>query len=300
MPTNKKMKIMSKFKMNIGPIIKLGLKISGAFFTIFTFILSFLSFDDLGIKDVWVKVMLLLIIPLFSFLFSAILILFVFKRNRIWKKGKNTVTACYGDLLKYAFDNRFTESRIIVIPVNDTFDTIVEEPGENIKNPLISPKTLHGMWVRKYCSYFKIDPSLLNERIQNSLKKHDFVGTNIKRDRGNGIRYSLGDVAILDGPNQSIFYLLAISSFDEKNNARIGKKELRNCIEDLLEFYDQTGQSIPIYIPLMGTGSSRAGLSHEDSLKIIKSCVLTSQEKINGSVNIVVYNGDKNKVSIFK
>lgn len=49
----------------------------------------------------------------------------------------------------------------------------------------------------------------------------------------------------------------------------------------------------------MGTGSSRIDITHQQSLKIIKSSVLTS-EKINGSVNIVVYNGDKNKVSIFE
>ncbi len=78
------------------------------------------------------------------------------------------------------------------------------------------------------------------------------------------------------------------------------KKQFRECVDKLLDFYDETGQSIPIYVPLMGTGPSRAGLSHENSLNIIKSCVLTSEEKINGSVNIVVFNGDKNKVSIFK
>ena len=53
-----------------------------------------------------------------------------------------------------------------------------------------------------------------------------------------------------------------------------------------------------MFLPLMGTGSSRVGITHQQSLKIIKSSVLTSDE-INGSINIVVYNGDKSKVSIF-
>ena len=54
-----------------------------------------------------------------------------------------------------------------------------------------------------------------------------------------------------------------------------------------------------MFLPLMGTGSSRVDITHEQSLEIIKSSVLAS-EKINGSVNIVVYNGDKDKVSIFE
>ena len=64
-------------------------------------------------------------------------------------------------------------------------------------------------------------------------------------------------------------------------------------------FYDRNGQGDPMFLPLMGTGSSRVDITHEQSLEIIKSSVLAS-EKINGSVNIVVYNGDKDKVSIFE
>ena len=50
----------------------------------------------------------------------------------------------------------------------------------------------------------------------------------------------------------------------------------------------------------MGTGSSRSGLTHEQSLRLIKSTVLTSDKPINGEINIVVYYKDKDKVSIFK
>ena len=187
-----------------------------------------------------------------------------------------------------------------MIPVNDTFDTIVEGPSEKIDKPLVSPKTLHGTWINEYCQYYDISSEDLNIRIQESLKTHGFIGEKIQRERGNPIRYKLGSVSIIDGPNNSVFYLLAISKFDNNNNAQVNKNNLRDCIDKLLDFYNESGQSIPIYIPLMGTGSSRAGLTHEKSLRIIKSCALTFDEKINGSVNIVVYDGDRNKVSIFK
>lgn len=294
------MKILNRFKMNLIPIVKLTLSTGGTFFTILTVLLSFISFEEMGINNIWIKIAILGLIVVVSFTLALILILFVFRRNRIWKKGKNSVTACYGDLIDYAFNSKYKDSRIIVVPVNDTFDTKVEEPNEKTDKPLVSPKTLHGIWIRNYCSCFKISEEDLNNKIQQSLKTHGITGKTINRSRGNNIKYHLGDVAIIDGPNNAVFYLLAISTFDKNNNAHIEKKELRNCIEQLLDFYDKTGQSIPIYIPLIGTGSSRAGLTHESSLKIIKSCVLTSEEKINGSVNIIVYNKDKNKVSIFK
>ena len=130
------------------------------------------------------------------------------------------------------------------------------------------------------------------------MKNHGAVGEEITRKKGNKIRYKKGTVAIVGGNNNTIFYLLAISSFNDKNNAQSTKKELRDSIDSLIKFYDENGQGIPMFLPLMGTGSSRVGITHEQSLKIIKSSVLTSDE-INGSINIVVYNGDKDKVSIF-
>ncbi len=212
--------------MNIIPIFKVTYKISGAVFAMLTVLLAFVSFEEMGIRQVWIKVLILVSVPILSFLIACFLVLFIFRRNRIWKKGKNSVTACYGDLLTYAFKKRYKDSRIIVIPVNDTFDTIVEEPTEKIDRPLVTPTSLHGTWIKKYCSFFDIDSATLNERIQDSLKKRGFSGTVIKRDRGNNVRYSLGSVAIIDGPNKSVFYLIAISSFDDKNNAHVGKKTI--------------------------------------------------------------------------
>lgn len=294
------MKAFARFKMNITPIIKWALKIDGYIFTLITIVIAFIPLEEIGVEKTWAKVLLLCSIPIISFIFSSILVVFFLKRNRIWRKGKNTVTASYGDLFDYSFSAKYKESRIIVIPFNDTFDTMVETPNESVGKTLVSPKTLHGVWIKKYCTYFNITPNALNEKIQKSLTAHGFIGKKIQRERGNNIKYSLGDVSIINGPNNAIFYLLAASTFDENNNAHVKKRELRDCVDCLLDFYDRSGQSIPIYIPLIGTGSSRAGLSHEKSLDLIKSCVLTSEEKINGSINIVVYNGDKNKVSIFK
>lgn len=51
-------------------------------------------------------------------------------------------------------------------------------------------------------------------------------------------------------------------------------------------------------IPLMGTNLSRAGLSHGDSLRIITSLFMIYGDKIHGEVDVVIYEGDRDKVTL--
>ena len=48
----------------------------------------------------------------------------------------------------------------------------------------------------------------------------------------------------------------------------------------------------------MGTGLSRAGLSHEESLNVISNLLKLNGDQIHGEVNIVVFEKDMDKVSI--
>lgn len=54
-----------------------------------------------------------------------------------------------------------------------------------------------------------------------------------------------------------------------------------------------------VYLPLMGTGSSRMGLSDKDALLQMKAGVLANLSKIHQKFFIVVYEKNKDKVSIF-
>lgn len=291
---------MAKFKLNIKYIFSVCVKLCSVLFTGITFFLAFISWEEIGINSSAIRLLILFVLTIFIFIVSCILVLFFIKEKQVWKRGKNKVSAMYSDLFKIAF-HIYKNKRIIVIPVNDTFETIIEEPGENVVNPLVSSETIHGRWISKYLNETGISQKELNNRIQTDLKKRGAIG--LKRDsqtvKGNDISFPLGTIAVIDGPKNSIFYLVAISKFDENNQSHSIKRQIRDCIDDLLEFYDREGQGKPIYIPLMGTGRSRANLSHIQSFKIIKSTVLTNEAAINGEINIVVYEKDKDKVSIF-
>jgi hypothetical protein len=293
----------SCFCVNFYPILKLSFKVVAGVFSFGTVVLTFLTWEEMNINELWIKVIILLCIPVLSFLISSLLILFVFKTKRIWSQGKNSVSAFYGDLMDKAFPKKKHENCIVVIPVNDTFDTIVDQPSEKTAHPLVSETTIHGMWLNEYLKHFKLMPNELDNRIFKNLEINGYkpvsVLNRLKKPRGNLKRYNLGTVVEIDGDNGVLFYLVAISNFNEINNAHSTKKEIRDAIDSLFDFYDSKGQGEPLYLPLIGTGSSRARLTHKQSLNTIKACVLTGEKTINGAVNIVVYNKDKDKISIF-
>ena len=93
----------------------------------------------------------------------------IIKQNKysqiIYQNGANSVDLVFGDIFKFGFDNRKREKNIIVIPVNTSFETHITAKVEKEKFPLVSEKTIHGMWLsRMYkCNYRE-------EEINNSIK----------------------------------------------------------------------------------------------------------------------------------
>lgn len=82
------MNVLTRLKMNMMSIIGWTIKISGALFGILSTLLLFVSWDELKATDQLVKISILLGILLVSFLSSCVLVVFVLRRNRIWKRGK--------------------------------------------------------------------------------------------------------------------------------------------------------------------------------------------------------------------
>ena len=293
------MEFFKKIKLNIIPIIKQTILLSGSIFSVLTIVLSFITWEDMKIENVWIKIGILFGIILGSFLISLFFIVVILKNKKLWANGKNKVLAFYGDIFKITSKQ---EKKIVVIPVNDTFETIVDDDLVQDK-PLVSLTTIHGQWI-KYMKSKGIDSKTLSTMISDNLKNRKIEPIKIytceEKNRGNKESYELGTIATINGENNTTFYLIAISKFDENNRANSSRKKIRNCVDELIEFYDTSGQGYQIFIPLFGTGRSRADLNHQQAFKIIKNAVLTNEKSIHGIINIVVYKKDKDKVSIFK
>lgn len=292
---------MKKLKLNFKYICKLWWDISSIIFSMLSIFLLFISWENLEILKPEIKVVILIGLLILIFVISCFFVLNIIKENIVWKKGKNEIKIIYSDIFKIGFES-YKSKKIVVIPVNNTFDTIIEEPGEGVINPLVSPNTIHGQWIKRYLKETKITQKELNNKIQEDLKKRNILEEKIilNKNKGNNNSYPLGTISVINGHRNSIFYLIAISEFGEKNDAHTTSIKIRNAIDNLIDFYDKNGQGFSIYIPLMGTGSSRADLTHEQSLKMIKSTILINEKFINGEVNIVVYDKDKDKISIFR
>lgn len=212
----------------------------------------------------------------------------ILAKQIIWQKGNNLVEVISGDLFKFGFGNRSKKKKnIVCIPVNTTFETKVTTKTEQESKPLVSENTLHGKWLHRWIESGETIKEL-DKRIEDNIKLQELepVGKSLS---GNGklLCYPIGSIVNIETEN-AFYYLLAISDFDKNNNARSEKEKIKFALERLLEFYDCKGQGYDLYLPLMGTGRSRAGLSHQESFDLIKKVLLENEGLIQGHIIIDV------------
>lgn len=203
----------------------------------------------------------------------------------LWRQGNNALNIMTGDIIKIAFEGCGNKI-IVVIPVNTTFETTLSSNAEEEIYPLVSENTIHGMWLTKFLQL--VSKEDLDKRIESYLSKVGIepIGE-CNCPGGKSKLYAIGDTVIIQ-QGDTIFYLLAISNFDEKNKAHSSAELIEKSIERLLEYYDDVGQGYKLYLPLLGTGKSRAQLSSKASCEIIKNTVVKNSNIVNGTINIVV------------
>lgn len=287
---------------NLKRVGKVWLAVSGSLFSILSIILSFLTWEDFGITKISVKIIAFCIIIIFSLVVGIGWTCFGQKRYLFWANGDGKINVRYDDIMKVSFPKKSKGKKIVVIPVNTCFDTIVDENLASCDKPLVSATTVHGLWlknmVKNGISISDIDLAI-DRYISNKNIRYTKELTIEEKNRGKRKCFENGTVVIVDGKNGVTFFLVALSEFDENNRAQSSKEDVINCVKKLLEFYDVNGQGYEMYVTLMGTGRSRAGLSHEESLQTMKAVCSLYSHKIHGTVNIVIYTKDKGKVSIF-
>lgn len=292
-----KLTFFKKIKINFKPIIQTWIKLCGVAFSIVSVILIFVNWEDLGISNLWIKIAIFASLILLMLIISVLCIISLLKTNKIWANGNNKLLACYDDIFKIS---KKKEKKIVVIPVNDTLETIVDDTGD-IMAPLVSKNTIHGKWIN-FLKNNNIGAQEIDEKIVRFLSKHDIHGEKIEKNRGKDISYPIGTVipVVFNELPETTFYLLVISKFNEKNQAFSNSSLIKKSVDCLLDYYDQSGQGDILYIPLIGTGRSRVEMNHEESYRLLKATILTNEKKIHGTVIIVVYKNDKDKISIFK
>lgn len=285
---------------NLNMIFKIAIKVATTFFSCLTIVLSFVTWEQIIAQGFPNKLWSFVLIVIISVSLSILWVAVIKNKVIIYEKGTNRISVCYGDVLKIGFSKRNMSRRIVVIPVNTSFDTILDEDITENRKPLISIETIHGKWLLKMKEEGK-DTLLLDLEINEHL--HDKVAvktlTRNEKTRGRLEHYDIGTVISIQGSNRCTFLLVALSEFDENNNSISSKSGVIRCAEAILNYYEMYGQGYDLYIPLIGTGRSGAELSLEESVRILKSYFLLHTEQVRGKVNIVIYQKQKHQISIF-
>ena len=295
------MKAVNVIKLNLQYIFRCWLRAIGTVMSVISVVFIFMTWKDIGISKLCTKILVLLGVVVVLLFWSCIWIFIIKRKKVLWQSSSGKISVCYGDLLKESFDKKNNQYKMFVIPVNSAFDTIVDEDISLCSKPLVSPKSLHGRWINRMLgdgvSIDEIDVAIkdsLNKQGKNPYK----VLSLEQKQRGNRNIYELGTVAAVRGKSNSIFLLLALTDFDENNNAHVSVDNLENVIKTLITYHDQYGQGNELFVPLMGINLSRTGLNHNDSLRAITALFQLYGNKIHGDVNVLVYQGDKDKVTI--
>lgn len=278
-------------KINLKYIRNLGVKIAGSLFSLLTLFLTFVSWDDMGITSKCSRLLILIAIISVSAII-AVVSLFIQRSALVWEQGTGKIKVIYGDIIKICFPKKDKGEKIVVIPVNTCFDTIV---GDGV----VSAKTIHGQWIKNMNKH-GVSTAKLDEIIDQAIIDQGLQPTKVytQKTKGKLVRFPLGSVLPIAGGNGLTYYLLALSEFDENLNAQCSKEDFVGCIQSLISFYDKNGQGNPAYLPLMGTGLSRVNISQRESLNIIVNMLKLNRDKIHGELDIVVYSKEKNVVSI--
>ena len=67
------------------------------------------------------------------------------------------------------------------------------------------------------------------------------------------------------------------------------KTYIQKSMNALLDYYDIHGQGNDLYIPLIGSGRSRTGMSSEESFQLIREILLDRKNDIYGRIHIVIH-----------
>lgn len=265
-------------------------------FGILSAVLLFISFEDIGLGSLNICIKcIMLIIPVIVSVVLAIIRVYRYEENVILNDTQLSIVIRYGNLWDFSFAKSDEKERIVVVGVNTAYDVIVDSPS--VVKPLVSENTIHGQWVRQMEKH-GVKQNELNQQIEDSLRQQNISPLKtIKKPRGNSLIYRKGTIALVKY-NKTTFYLLAMSDFDENNNAHSSKQDLRDVIVDLVDFIGRHSQGADVYIPLMGCGNSRTGIKERDALELLISTLMYARDDICGNINVVVYEKYRDIVSI--
>lgn len=191
--------------------------------------------------------------------------------------------------LNIYFDDLFNQNGIIVIPVNEYFDTVVDEK-------IISSTSVHGQFIKRI---FGGNIEDLVSQINKELELHKEKEI-IERPRGNCKKYDLGTTISVNKDGKD-YFLVAFTRFNDNNKAESFNVEYQRTLNSLLNFIHSNSQGKNINIPLIGAGQSGINLTKQKLLEyLLFSIQIHDQLTISGSIGLVLNEKIKKEINLKK
>ncbi len=189
---------------------------------------------------------------------------------------------------KIFFGDLFESKEIIVIPVNEYFDTTVDDK-------IISSKTIHGKFIK---TFFGGNEAQLKKQIKKGLSQYDPLETNSERKSGNKNKYPLGTVCEIKNGSK-VFYLIALTRFNLNHRAEVNNSEYQRVLCDLFSFIEQNSQGRSVSVPLLGAGHSGVNLSKQKLLEfLLFSIALKDNLTLINGINVVLNESIKEDIDL--
>ena len=189
--------------------------------------------------------------------------------------------------LQVEFGDLFEKKGVVIISVNEYFDTIVD-------NRIIATDTIHGKFIERL---FKGRIQELDNKIRKALNK--FIAEDTpNRTRGKKQRYPLGTCAVIE-EGENTYILAALTEFDANNHAFIPLSEYGAIIQRIISTAATVANSRPVYMPLLGSGHGGIQKSAQKILfYMISQIEFCSNVSIPKGLHIVIYDLNKKGINL--
>jgi hypothetical protein len=272
--------------INIKYINMIGKKYTCIIFSILGAIAIFFPINEY-IENMIYKIVAIIIIIAAMYV-SAIISTFLQKKKEILSKNGKKVIVEYGDI----FSKKYY-SKILTIPVNRCFDTIVD-------NDLISLDKLHGKVMNEIIKSSENEAININLIIQTKLENQNLEYELLEREnksKGNLKRYPVGTIAEYKALG-NIYYFLGLSYFDKQLHAQYNERDQLLAIQKLLEYHNIHGNGRDLVIPIIGGGNTGTNKKEKLILDMIIELIKFNENLINSNIYIIVRENTKKEVSI--
>lgn len=183
----------------------------------------------------------------------------------------------------------FAQEGVIVIPVNDFFDTLVDDIH-------IAKGSLHGLAIQKYWPANILD---LDAKIATELSNVPFE--TVERD---GVaktkRYPVGTSVFLKDEKGRKMIFTALTRTDAATHVTSARiEDLVSAVRGALGVARKKASGAPISFPLMGSGNARIKLPHQALFETILSTIIAecNDMKVSPCINVVLRGGLADKIN---